>query len=85
MPTYDYRCVKCAASFEIRHAMSVTDPACPRCSGPLRRLILSAPPFHGGMARGRELAVGSLPECGKGCRCCPDSRDQGGQPPASGE
>jgi hypothetical protein len=35
------------------------------------RLILSAPAIHGAMARGRDLAARSIPECGKGCRCCP--------------
>lgn len=71
MPTYDYRCLQCNLAFQIVHSMSACAPACPDCAGPMKQLILSAPAFHGGMASGREQAVGSLPECGKGCRCCP--------------
>jgi len=83
MPTYDYRCVPCNSTFQIVHSMSAAAPACPRCAGQMKRLILSAPAFHGGMARGRERAVGSLPECGKGCRCCPDTSSKVDVPPAA--
>jgi putative FmdB family regulatory protein len=71
MPTYDYRCVHCNASFQAKHSMHAGAPSCPDCGGLTRKVILSAPALHGDAARGREQAAGSLPECGKGCRCCP--------------
>lgn len=71
MPTYDYRCILCHTDFEAHHGLSAPAPACHRCGGEARRVYLSAPAVHGAMARGRDLAVRSLPECGKGCRCCP--------------
>ena len=80
MPTYDYRCTRCDSNFQIVHSINAAVPDCPRCAGSMRRLILSAPALHGGMARGREQAVGSLPECGKGCRCCPDTSGKGDTP-----
>jgi len=71
MPTYDYRCNQCAQQFEIYQRLSAPAPSCPRCGGEARRTFLSAPAVHGAMARGREMAVSALPQCGKGCRCCP--------------
>lgn len=71
MPTYDYRCRECESAFEVYQTISAPDPRCPCCGGPARRLILSAPAFHDAAALGRERAARSLPECGKGCRCCP--------------
>lgn len=71
MPTYDYRCSECAAEFEACHGVAEPAPACRRCGGRCRRVLLVAPAVHGWMARGRERAARSLPECGKGCRCCP--------------
>lgn len=71
MPTYDYRCNQCHDQFEVHHRVSAPAPTCRRCGGETRRIYLTAPAVHGAMARGRELAVESLPQCGKGCRCCP--------------
>ena len=71
MPTYDYLCLDCQAQFESTHAMNAAQPACTACGGTTRRVILSPPAVRGLMARGRELAARSLPECGQGCRCCP--------------
>jgi putative FmdB family regulatory protein len=40
MPAYEYRCESCANRFERRQKMSDPDVnACPRCGGPVRRLI----------------------------------------------
>jgi putative FmdB family regulatory protein len=71
MPTYDYQCLRCQSRFEAYHAISGEAPTCTACGGEARRIILSAPVVHGSSARGRDLAARSLPECGKGCRCCP--------------
>lgn len=76
MPTYDYRCTCCHNQFAVRHGMTAVKPACPRCSGALERVFLTAPAVHDHMARGRELAVRSLepkqhsPKHGPGCPCC---------------
>ena len=71
MPTYDYECTRCATLFEAFHPMTSPAPGCPKCGAPPRRVFISAPAVHDGMARGREFAARSLPECGKGCSCCP--------------
>lgn len=71
MPTYDYECLECHSQFEARHAITDEAPACIACGGEAQRRILSAPAMHGFSARGRDMAARSLPECGKGCRCCP--------------
>jgi len=71
MPTYDYQCRECQTRFEAHHAMTDAAPVCIACGGEAQRLILSAPAVHGFLARGRDIAARSLPECGKGCRCCP--------------
>lgn len=71
MPNYDYRCRSCRNTFEAVHMMSATPPPCPACGGAVGRIFVRAPAVHGFMARGRERASGSLPQCGKGCRCCP--------------
>lgn len=71
MPVYDYKCVHCRSRFDAMHAISAAAPPCPRCGGLAERQILSAPAVHGAMARGRDAAARSLPQCGKGCSCCP--------------
>jgi putative FmdB family regulatory protein len=71
MPSYDYRCTRCGDIFEAAHAIAQAAPTCPACGGTAARTILRAPAVHGAVARGRDLAMRSLPECGKGCRCCP--------------
>ena len=71
MPTYDYRCQDCHDEFEAFHTMSDPSPNCGACGGETARILRRAPVFHGVMARGREAAASSLPQCGKGCRCCP--------------
>ena len=71
MPSYDFRCTACAQTFEARRGMFDPDPPCPRCGGVVAKVILSAPAVHGSNSLGREQAVRALPECGKGCRCCP--------------
>jgi putative FmdB family regulatory protein len=71
MPTYDYQCRECQTRFEARHAIDDEIPPCIACGGEARRLILSPPAVHDFLARGRDKAARSLPECGKGCRCCP--------------
>jgi putative FmdB family regulatory protein len=75
-PSYDYHCPQCANHSTIRHPISAPRPCCPRCEGPLRRVISAAPAFHGHGARGREEAVRLLessrsatcPACRTSCR-----------------
>jgi putative FmdB family regulatory protein len=71
MPTYDYRCRECSTHFEAYHAVMAFAPDCPSCGGKAQRVLLSAPAVHGSMVSGRETAMRALPQCGKGCRCCP--------------
>jgi len=71
MPTYDYRCLNCRTQFEASHAITAAAPHCASCGGKAERVLLSPPAVHGLQARGRDAAARSLPECGKGCRCCP--------------
>lgn len=71
MPLYDFECFECHAMFERMQRAPVPEPLCPACGGATRRAYLSAPAIHGAAAVGREQAVRSLPQCGKGCRCCP--------------
>ena len=71
MPTYDYRCLSCRIRFEVQHHTTERLTVCPRCNGEIQRVFLAAVAVHGTMARGREMAAGSLPQCGRGCRCCP--------------
>lgn len=40
MPTYDYECTKCGHRFELFQSMAERPrKRCPKCRGPLRRLI----------------------------------------------
>ncbi len=40
MPTYDYRCKKCAHAFEAHHSMKAPPlKKCPKCGGKVERLI----------------------------------------------
>jgi putative FmdB family regulatory protein len=44
VPTYEYECVKCPRTFEVRQR--ITEPAlatCEICGGPIRRLLAAAP------------------------------------------
>ena len=48
MPTYEYECAPCRVVFETQHGMNDTPlGACPRCEGPVKRLM-SAPGFNRG-------------------------------------
>lgn len=71
MPIYDFRCERCGQACEVRQSMSALPPACPGCGDAMERWIRSAPALHGAATQGRERAARSLPQCGKGCRCCP--------------
>jgi len=71
MPIYDYRCRNCGTEFEVMQRMDARAPACRACGARTERLFRKAPAIHGQAAAGRQAAVRSLPECGKGCRCCP--------------
>ncbi len=72
MPTYNYCCKQCGKQCEVRQSIDASPPECPDCRMSMERQILFAPAVHGGMARGREQAMRSLPEPahGKGCPCC---------------
>jgi putative FmdB family regulatory protein len=71
MPTYDYRCTACAETFEVFLRLGAPNPQCRACGGETKKIVVSPPAVSGEMARGRDKAMRSLPECGKGCRCCP--------------
>jgi putative FmdB family regulatory protein len=48
MPTYEYECAPCRVVFETQHGISDAPlAACPRCEGPVTRLM-SAPNFNRG-------------------------------------
>jgi hypothetical protein len=51
--------------------MNAEPPPCIVCGEAAEKTIVTPPAIHGAMARGRDLAAKSLPQCGKGCRCCP--------------
>ena len=52
MPTYEYRCTRCAHRFDAVHAVGETVDRCERCGGPVRRvfsvpaLIFKGSGFH---------------------------------------
>ncbi|WP_078476483.1 FmdB family zinc ribbon protein [Solemya elarraichensis gill symbiont] len=71
MPTYDFQCTQCGYQHELLQSMNAPPPDCPTCGDCMKQLIRTAPTVHGGAAFGREQAVRSLPQCGKGCSCCP--------------
>lgn len=71
MPIYDFRCEPCGQQREVHQPMNASPPVCPDCGRGMELCFHSAPAVHGGAAAGREQAVRSLPQCGKGCRCCP--------------
>jgi putative FmdB family regulatory protein len=71
MPIYDFRCKPCGQQCEVQQSMLAVPPKCQDCGNNMERWISSAPAVHGGAARGREQAARSIPQCGKGCRCCP--------------
>lgn len=71
MPIYDYRCPNCGQQREMLQSMSAQPPECSTCSGEMERWISTAPAVHGLAVQGRELAARSIPQCGKGCSCCP--------------
>ena len=40
MPTYDYKCLECKRTFEVRQGMTESPKRkCPKCGGKIRRLI----------------------------------------------
>ncbi|NOX43076.1 MAG: zinc ribbon domain-containing protein [Gammaproteobacteria bacterium] len=71
MPIYDFRCNPCGQQCEVQQSMNAPPPICLDCGNDMERWFSSVPVVHGGAARGREQAARSLPQCGKGCRCCP--------------
>jgi len=71
MPIYDFRCKPCEQQCEVQQPMNAPVPICSDCGNAMDRWFSTAPVVHGAGARGREQAVQSLPQCGKGCRCCP--------------
>ncbi len=71
MPIYDYRCPQCGYHRELLQSMNALPPDCPTCSDGMEKWISTAPALHGQAAQGREQAARSLPQCGKGCSCCP--------------
>jgi putative FmdB family regulatory protein len=56
MPTYEYECAPCQVVYETQHGINDPPlPACPRCDGPVRRLM-SAPNLNRGNHASRTAA-----------------------------
>ncbi|MBW2261793.1 MAG: zinc ribbon domain-containing protein [Deltaproteobacteria bacterium] len=70
MPTYDYACESCG-EFELQQ--SIIEPArktCPRCGGPVRRLISGGTGFILKGSSSAALDCGhEKPCCGRETRC----------------
>ena len=75
MPTYDYACATCGPFTASRPMAECAEPtACPACSEPAPRAILSAPSLGSG-ARSPEAGGGrSMRIHSGGCACCAPSR-----------
>ena len=71
MPIYDFKCSNCNREAEVLQSISDSAPTCPACGHGMQHWYKSAPAVHGATSIGREKAMRSLPQCGKGCRCCP--------------
>jgi putative FmdB family regulatory protein len=73
MPTYEYRCDKCGHVFEIFQVMTA-DPVttCPKCNGPVTRLIGggSAVIFKRARFHAADHGPSSGPACGREKPCC---------------
>jgi putative FmdB family regulatory protein len=73
MPTYEYRCNKCMYEFEIFQAMTA-DPvaACPKCNGPVTRLIGSGSAiiFKGSGFHATDHGRTNGPACSREKPCC---------------
>jgi putative FmdB family regulatory protein len=73
MPTYEYECEKCGYRFERFQSMSDKPlEQCPRCSGPVQRLIGagSAVLLKGSRAREMDTGWRDGPRCGRVRPCC---------------
>lgn len=76
MPAYEYLCESCGGHFERRQKMSEPEVKdCPKCSGPVKRLISGG---AGAIVKGGEAFCGTAgsgacrgPEmgCGNACGC----------------
>ncbi|NOQ78522.1 MAG: zinc ribbon domain-containing protein [Gammaproteobacteria bacterium] len=71
MPLYDFRCNQCKQECEVQQPINSEPPLCPDCGNKMKQYFSSTPAVHGVASIGRELAARSIPQCGKGCRCCP--------------
>jgi len=69
MPTYDYKCAGCGATYDIFHKVREIkeDVVCPQCSSKEHVRLISAPSVSV-KASGR-TASESMPPCGDGS-CC---------------
>jgi putative FmdB family regulatory protein len=70
VPTYDYACRTCGNRLEVIHAMTADGPsACPKCGGPLRRILFPAGIIFKGSGfyktDSRTSATGSSPSASK--------------------
>jgi len=74
MPAYEYRCESCANRFERRQKMSDPDvDACPRCGGPVRRLISGG---AGVITKGSAGSSVAPSACQMGA-CCGEGQEMG--------
>jgi putative FmdB family regulatory protein len=75
MPAYEYHCESCAARFERRQKMS--EPAvelCPKCGGPVKRLISAG---AGVISKGAAGYSATPRACQAGDACCAPQMDCG--------
>lgn len=67
MPLYDYKCAKCATTFEINHRMSETpDLSCPECGDKEIRKVLTTGGVMGSI-KGGQSDLPPSPCGGGGC------------------
>ncbi|MEW6511790.1 MAG: zinc ribbon domain-containing protein [Bacteroidota bacterium] len=71
MPTYDYRCDACHATYDVFHKVRevVEDVICPRCGSTAHTRLISAPVVSMGKSSASSFDAGGAPSCSDGS-CC---------------
>jgi putative FmdB family regulatory protein len=76
MPSYEFVCNACGERFERFQAMSAPEPACPKCGGAVRRLIVAGAGVithtsggHGPKSGGCSFETTGTTCCGSRQRC----------------
>jgi putative FmdB family regulatory protein len=66
MPTYDYACEACGHRIEVLHGVHAGGPAaCPRCGGPMRKLLSPPTIVFKGSGWAKNDARAARPATGK--------------------